>query len=282
MQHRLWLLLSAILFWGYNAIGADTNPENLMRLSEQLKKFASLPSCGLGSALCYPTPNARLDQEDEGFAAKSRTNEKYGLPGWTRGQGARFHKGVDILPINFEKSDKTVRIEYYDAKRDRSFAKYEPVLMPKDEIYSILDGVVVMANSDEQRSGYGRYLMVRHAFKDGASFVSMYAHLDRLEVAKGDFVQLGDRIAWMGRTSSSSEGRNYLRAIPHCHFEVGRIINQSFMKTLIAKRLNPPMLGGNYDPRNIQPYDPVRFLRNYKAQSRDSLTQQDQQEPPKE
>ncbi len=238
-----------------------------------LHVFGELPADGLLQTPCLPTPNTALTADDtEGFAARTRTNETYGMPGWTRGQGGHFHKGVDILPVHFEKTDDTVRIEYYDPKTGRDFAKNETVLVPKDEIYTILDGKVVMANRDESRSGYGRYIMVEHHFADGSPFISMYAHLDRLEVGEGDTVQRGQRIGWMGRTSSNSGGRSYLKAIPHCHFEVGRVINNDFGGTAEAKSLYPRVLGGKYDPRNIQPYQPVKFLRGYHAQTGTMVT----------
>jgi len=243
------------------------------KLSELLHVFAKLPSCGLSQTPCLPTPNDRIYEDDRlGYVARSRTNDQYGFPGWTRSQGERFHKGMDILPIHFEKTKETVRISYYDANTGRSFSKNEPVLVPKDEIFSILDGVVVMANKHEQNSGYGRYIIIEHQFADGASFISMYAHLNWLEVKQGDPVHRGDRIGWMGRTSSDSGGRTYLKAIPHCHFEVGRVIDPNFANTRTAKLLYPRMLGGKFDPRDIQPYDPLVFLTTFKAQPKSDLT----------
>jgi hypothetical protein len=236
------------------------------QLSELLHKFAPLPSGRFDSPPCFPTPNGRLfEGEEEGYVAKTRTNDRYGFPGWTREQGERFHKGVDILPVQYEKLKQTVRISYYDPHTHESFSRREPVLVPKDEIYSVLDGTVIMANQDEERSGYGRYIMIEHNFPNGDPFISMYAHLNKVEVKKGQQVITGDRIGWMGTTSSNAGGRTYLKAIPHCHFEIGRVINDGFERTVLAKMLYPKMLGGRYDPRNIQPFDPIQFLRKYKA-----------------
>jgi murein DD-endopeptidase MepM/ murein hydrolase activator NlpD len=236
------------------------------RLSDLLRQFAEFPSCGLTQRPCLPTPNrALIDGEREDFAARTITNEEYGLPGWTRGQGGRFHKGVDILPVNKEMGKGTVRIDYYDPKTRRDFTRREPIIIPKDEIFAILDGRVVVANETEARSGYGRYVMIEHSFADGTPFISMYAHMNRLEVTEGETVRAGQRIGWMGSSSSRSGARNYLKAIPHCHFEVGRVIDHNFPKTREARRMSPPMLGGKYDPRNIQPYNPIDFLLTYRA-----------------
>ncbi|MDD2710826.1 MAG: M23 family metallopeptidase [Verrucomicrobiae bacterium] len=219
-----------------------------------------------------PTPNKELlDDNILKFAATTITNEQYGMPGWTRGQGSRFHKGVDIQPVQVERGRGTVRIDYYDAKAGRGFYRREPVLIPKDEIYSILDGTVVVANNNEKRSGYGRYVMIEHRFENGSRFVSMYAHLNELTVSEGTPVKAGQRIGWMGGSSSKAGARNYLKAIPHCHFEVGRVIDQNFAGTRRARALYPPMLGGKYDPRNIQPYNPVEFLQTYRAVPRPAV-----------
>jgi murein DD-endopeptidase MepM/ murein hydrolase activator NlpD len=232
--------------------------------SDLLHVFAKFPPEGLAQTPCFPTPNTNLiDGKAEGFAARTRTNDQYGLPGWTRGDGKRFHKGVDISPLSYEKTRQTVRIEYRDPRTGKSFVKKETVLIPKDKIFSILDGKVVVVNSDENRSGYGRYVMIEHQFADKSPFISMYAHLDRITVQSGQVISRGHHVGWMGRTSSNSGGRSYLKAIPHCHFEVGRVIDPHFSKTLKAKRLYPKMLGGSYDPRNIQPYHPVDFLRKF-------------------
>jgi len=248
------------------ALAADAEPSKLLHV------FASFPREGLTQTPYFPTPNDRLGSESTlGFAARIRTNEQYGMPGWTRDMGGRFHKGVDILPIQFEKIDKKVRINYYDPKTKKSFVANEPVLVPKDEIFSILDGVVLVANQEEERSGYGRYIMIQHKFANGSPFLSMYAHLDRVNVKEGTRVNRGDRIGGMGSTSSNAGGRNFLKFVPHCHFEIGRIINANFTKTKFAKLLYPRMVGGNADPRNIQPYDPIQFLTLYKAESKPQL-----------
>jgi hypothetical protein len=245
------------------SFGADSQPSKLLHV------WADFPSSGLSQIPCLPTLNDHLSSDNNlGFVARIKTNDFYGMPGWTRDLGERFHKGVDILPIHFEKSEKTVKIDYYDPKAKKSFSENEPILVPKDEIFAILDGIVIVANTDEQRSGYGRYIMIQHKFANGSPFVSMYAHLNRVDVKEGDEIHRGDHIAWMGNTSSSSGGRMYLQFVPHCHFEVGRIIDTNFVNTKYAKLLYPRIIGGNADPRNMQPYDPLQFLLTYRAEPR--------------
>jgi hypothetical protein len=264
---RLITLFNAFLVLTLTtSFAADSQPSKLLHV------FADFPKCGLDQQPCFPTPNDRLEADNlEEFAARIRTNDQYGMPGWTRDLGERFHKGVDIRPIHFEKSGQTVKIDYYDPKTKKNFVEYEKIIIPKDEIFSVLDGTVLVANQEDQRSGYGRYVMIQHKFSDGSPFLTMYAHMSQVDVTPGVRLSRGDHIGWMGNTSSSSGGRMYLKFVPHCHFEVGRIINNNFVNTKYAKLLYPRILGGNADPRNIQPFDPIQFLKTFKAESRAQL-----------
>ncbi len=93
-----------------------------------------------------------------------------------------FHKGVDIS------------------------ARFVPVRAP-------LNGVVERIGYS---GGYGRYLVVRHA--DG--YKSLYAHLSRVSVGQGKYVQKGQVIAITGSTGRVTG--------PHLHFELiryGRHVN---------------------------------------------------------
>lgn len=69
-------------------------------------------------------------------------------------------------------------------------------------------GVVTRAVALER--SYGRYVIVDH----GDGFTSLYAHLDRIAVSVGGFVDQGDLIGYVG-TSGNSTG-------PHLHFEERR------------------------------------------------------------
>jgi hypothetical protein len=227
--------------------------------------FATPPEIGLTEVPCLPTQNGNIYQVDEqGFTARTRSNPMYGFPGWTREGGARFHKGVDILPVDYEKADQTVTLSYYDPKTKKTRSVKEPVIIPKDEVYSILDGVVVVANENPNRSGYGKSVTVQHRFADGTRFISMYAHLDRLDVKQGQTIQAGKRIGWMGSTSSSPGGRTYLKIIPHLHFEVGKVIRDTSPK--VSPNLFARVFGRIFSTNNIQPYNPIEFLQKYRAQ----------------
>jgi murein DD-endopeptidase MepM/ murein hydrolase activator NlpD len=69
-------------------------------------------------------------------------------------------------------------------------------------------GTVVYAGNELR--GFGNLMLLKH--EDG--FVTAYAHLDKIDVAKGDTVARGQRIGTVGHTGSVSE--------PQLHFELRR------------------------------------------------------------
>ena len=80
--------------------------------------------------------------------------------------------------------------------------------MPKGTpIYAPADGVVDFASSG-YNGGYGVMLKIEHSF----GFKTFYAHLSKLSVNKGDFVQKGQLIAYSGNTGRSTG--------PHLHYEI--------------------------------------------------------------
>lgn len=235
-------------------------------LSPLRKKFAEFPKCGLKQTPLLPTPNTNIYNDGYlGYAARTPGNDTYGMPGWTRDFGGRFHKGVDILPTKWTTTDESIEIEYVDNKTHNSFTRREKVKIPEDEIYAVLDGKVVVENTDASRSGYGKYVVLEHQWADGTPFLTMYCHLAKVTVDEGETITQGTQIGVMGQTSSNSGGRRFLKAIPHMHFEVGRVINDDFASTKTSKRLDPRNFSGKYDPRNMQPYNPLEFLKHFGA-----------------
>ena len=67
------------------------------------------------------------------------------------------------------------------------------------------DGVVVKA---EYKSGYGRYVVISH----GYGYETLYAHMDKILVKKGQKVKRGQQIGKVGSSGTSTA--------PHCHYEV--------------------------------------------------------------
>ncbi len=73
-------------------------------------------------------------------------------------------------------------------------------------IYATGDGKVKRA--DNNSSGYGKHIRVDHAY----GYITLYAHLSKYNVKKGQKVKRGDLIGFVGSTGRSEA--------PHLHYEV--------------------------------------------------------------
>ena len=81
-------------------------------------------------------------------------------------------------------------------------------------IYASGDGKVTRA--DNRSAGYGKHIRIDH----GYGYVSLYAHLSEYNVKRGQKVQRGDLIGFVGSTGRSQA--------PHLHYEIfkdGKRIN---------------------------------------------------------
>ncbi|SFV31005.1 M23 family metallopeptidase [Thermoflavifilum thermophilum] len=75
-------------------------------------------------------------------------------------------------------------------------------------IYATGNGVVEWSGMDE--SGYGVHVIIRHGF----GYETLYGHLEKTVVKKGEQVKRGQIIGYVGSTGKSTG--------PHCHYEVIR------------------------------------------------------------
>ena len=73
-------------------------------------------------------------------------------------------------------------------------------------IYATGDGKVTRA--DNRASGYGKHIRIEH----GYGYMTIYAHLSRYNVKRGQQVRRGDLIGFVGSTGRSEA--------PHLHYEV--------------------------------------------------------------
>lgn len=81
-------------------------------------------------------------------------------------------------------------------------------------IYATGDGKIIRA--DNRAVGFGNHVRIDHGF----GYVSLYAHMNKITVRKGNIVKRGDIIGYVGNTGRS--------VAPHLHYEIskdGRKIN---------------------------------------------------------
>jgi murein DD-endopeptidase MepM/ murein hydrolase activator NlpD len=110
-------------------------------------------------------------------------------------------------------------------------------------VYAASDGKIIRA--DSRSTGYGKHIRIDHGF----GYVTLYAHLSKYNVKRGQKVKKGDVIGFVGSTGRSQA--------PHLHYEV----------QIDKKRVNPI----NYYLGNLSPdeFDELLRLANQENQSLD-------------
>jgi murein DD-endopeptidase MepM/ murein hydrolase activator NlpD len=109
-----------------------------------------------------------------------------------------------------------------------------------DPVYVIGDGVVVFARDCHQ--GWGNVIIVRHAYRDGLGTRyadSLYGHLDRILVKRGQGVRRGQQIATIGNAHGLYEA--------HLHLEIRKNLEIGMSRDKFAQDAS------NY-------YDPSQFI----------------------
>ena len=105
------------------------------------------------------------------------------------------------------RSDPFTKVRKFHAGMDFSAKSGTP-------IFATGGGIVNRA--DNNASGYGNHIVIRHGF----GYETLYAHLSKYKVKKGQKVKRGDIIGYIG-----SSGRS---EAPHLHYEVhknGEVVN---------------------------------------------------------
>jgi len=113
-----------------------------------------------------------------------------------------------------------------------------------DPIYSIGDGVVVFAR--DCHMGWGNVVIVRHAYSEAGmtrNIDSLYAHLQKILVHRGQAVRRGQQIATLGNAHGLYDA--------HLHFEVRKNIEIGMSRAKFAQDFS------NY-------YDPSQFILSHR------------------
>jgi murein DD-endopeptidase MepM/ murein hydrolase activator NlpD len=109
-----------------------------------------------------------------------------------------------------------------------------------DAIYSIGDGVVVFAR--DCHMGWGNVVIVRHAYREGGgvkNIDSLYGHLQKILVRRGEIVRRGQQIATLGNAHGLYDA--------HLHFEIRKNLEIGMSRDKFAQNAS------NY-------YDPSQFI----------------------
>lgn len=77
-------------------------------------------------------------------------------------------------------------------------------------VYAASSGVVISADQTSLNDAFGKAVLIEH----GDQLTSLSAHLSRIDVQLGDFVQAGQQIGLVGATGRATG--------PHLHFELWR------------------------------------------------------------
>jgi murein DD-endopeptidase MepM/ murein hydrolase activator NlpD len=113
-----------------------------------------------------------------------------------------------------------------------------------DPIYTIGDGVVVFARDCHQ--GWGNVVIVRHAYREGGSVRnvdSLYGHLDKILVRRGQAVRRGQQVGTMGTAHGLYDS--------HLHLEIRKNIAIGMSRDKFAQDFS------NY-------YDPSEFIASHR------------------
>ena len=90
------------------------------------------------------------------------------------------------------------------------------------EIFATGDGVVVKVK--RLYNGYGRHVIIRHGF----GYETLYAHMSKSLVRKGDRVKRGQVIGLVGSTGTSTSS--------HLHYEVHKNGEKGESRPLLLQR----------------------------------------------
>ncbi len=110
-------------------------------------------------------------------------------------------------------------------------------------IYATGDGIVKRA--DNRAAGFGKHIRIDHGF----GYVSLYAHMNKYKVKRGQKVKRGEIIGYVGNTGRS--------AGPHLHYEIYKDGN----------KINP--LNFYYGNLSSEEFDILLNLANQENQSLD-------------
>ena len=189
--------------------------ENIDTLHEQIKKInASIAKLGLNESDLIAQANNYSSQFIGGtyipIKISKNANTKYQKIAQDIEKWHGLARLTKILPLGAPVETKTITSPF--GVREDPFTKTKKQHKGIDfagkigtELYAVAPGRVISAGD---RTGYGTTVEIDH----GLGFTTLYAHLSKIMVSRGDWVRPGTVIG-LGGSSGRSTG-------PHLHYEI--------------------------------------------------------------
>ena len=117
-----------------------------------------------------------------------------------------FNKLPAIRPVKSSIGDRFGMRLHPILKRKRMHHGLDFLSNVGDSVYAPGEGIVTFIGN---KGGYGKVIKINHGF----GYETLYAHLSKFKVKKGEKINRGDLIALTGNSGSLSTG-------PHLHYEV--------------------------------------------------------------
>ncbi|MGB0415739.1 MAG: peptidoglycan DD-metalloendopeptidase family protein [Coraliomargarita sp.] len=211
----------------------------------------------VSAGLIWPTPNPAFQNGEplEAYIQPTASGRiESGLFGCVRNDGYKFHEGVDLFPI----------------ERDRSGEALDPV-------FSVLPGRVVHVSAVSGHSSYGRYVVVSHE-EQVPAFHTLYSHLATVAegIVPGARVESGSVLGKMGR---SAAGYTIPKSRAHLHFEIGFRLTDQFQAWYDAQKYSQPNRHSTWNGMNLVGIDPLEFYRRIQQGQVTDMLQHVQQLP---
>lgn len=122
--------------------------------------------------------------------------------------GAQLLIRDSVMPLDEENMLVTAENGYNEWRGGMHYGVDLSGMNGSSQVYSYQSGVVLEAAGDGWNYGMGSYIVLDH----GSGLVTVYAHLDRVDVSEGDRVEKGEVIGMTGDTG-------YATGV-HLHFEI--------------------------------------------------------------
>ena len=180
-------------------------------LAAQIKEVNKILSALGSQESSYNSTAKKLQQQQEKLEAELRALAT---------QNKDIFTGEFIWPLPGKKANYYITSPFDNNRKHPIYGYYAPHTgddyvrygggvngLP---IYAAAAGVVSIASND--KGGFGQYVMIDHGKYQGKSYATLYAHMTRFVVKKGQRVSTGQLIGYVGMSGAATG--------PHLHLEV--------------------------------------------------------------